>query len=193
MHKYKEDCMHDALTANGFHFIRDAIPDGALVCGVRKRPDFQLLGEYATAVLEVDENQHARNFMRPSSAAPQPGPEAPLPSSTSTTGYSCDCELARMIALHGAFGLPTIFIRFNPDKYVDSEGKTVSASREHVFRCLDYLEHIMERINSAPVADGLYIAYLYYDGMRADHGRSAQVDLCKYDYIANHIEIIDEI
>ena len=53
-------------------------------------------------IIEVDENKH--------------------------NSYDCICENKRLMQLSKDIGhRPIVFIRFNPDKYVDSEGNTIKS------------------------------------------------------------------
>lgn len=209
-HKYKEEAVRDALLARGLvPNSADRVPEGANMCEVRSRPDFAFHCTYAVVILEVDENQHARAFIpnrrahqedRASDCAPSPTSipiEQPANAQddarTSTGGYSCDCEQARMIALHGVYGMPTIFIRYNPDEYIDAHGHKIRADHSRLARCIDYVARIVSRANDEPVEDGLYVAYLYYDGAQDDVGKTPRADLFEYDYVAQCIEMIDAI
>ena len=68
----------------------------------KRRPDLLLdLGE-RIIIVEVDENKH--------------------------TTYDCSCENKRLMELSRDLGhRPIVFIRFNPDGYVDSAGKKISS------------------------------------------------------------------
>jgi hypothetical protein len=68
----------------------------------KRRPDLLLdLGE-RIIIVEVDENKH--------------------------TNYDCSCENKRLMELSRDLGhRPIVFIRFNPDGYVDSAGKKISS------------------------------------------------------------------
>ncbi len=90
-------------------YIRAAFPDMDWICDrtvpdgcSRKRPDMVVdLGTHVLFV-EIDETQHKGK------------------------GYSCDTK--RMMELMVDIGLrPVVFIRFNPDAYVDADGNTVSS------------------------------------------------------------------
>ena len=61
------------------------------VCG-RERPDFLISLPTHYIVVEVDENQHC------------------------STNYK-SCEIPRMINISQSLGMPTVFIRYNPDNY----------------------------------------------------------------------------
>lgn len=65
----------------------------------RKRPDFVIDGTYRKIVVEVDEHQHNRG-----------------------RDYGLLCEYRRMWDIAQALGMPTIFIRYNPDSYLDING-----------------------------------------------------------------------
>ena len=206
-HKYKEEIVRNALLARDLvPDSADRVPKGANACEVRSRPDFAFHCTYAVVILEVDENQHARKFIPTNRAHDEPASDcapSPMPTSieqantsdtrASTSGYSCDCEQARMIALHGVYGMPTIFVRYNPDEYVDIHGHKIHANRSRLPRCIDYIARIISRANDEPIDDGLYIAYLYYDGAQDDNGSTPCADLFKYDYVAQCVETIDTI
>ena len=68
----------------------------------RRRPDLLLdLGTHII-IIEVDENKH--------------------------TQYDCSCENKRLMELsRDVHHRPIVFIRFNPDKYTDQDGKTVNS------------------------------------------------------------------
>eukprot|EP00899_Mesostigma_viride_P001058 jgi/Mesvir1/10953/Mv11494-RA.1 len=63
---------------------------------VRVRPDFVWDAATHMVVLEVDENQHMQ--------------------------YACECEQARMANVGQAMGMPTLFIRYNPDGFRADDG-----------------------------------------------------------------------
>jgi hypothetical protein len=70
------------------------LPDSA-ACSVRSRPDFVFDAGTHFVVLEVDEHQH-QNYV---------------------------CESARMVNITSVLGLPTVFVRFNPDRYKPQHGR----------------------------------------------------------------------
>jgi len=82
-----------------FDWILDKKVEGG--CS-RRRPDLLLdLGE-RIIIVEVDENKH--------------------------TTYDCSCENKRLMELSRDLGhRPIVFIRFNPDGYVNSTGKKISS------------------------------------------------------------------
>jgi hypothetical protein len=67
----------------------------------RKRPDLLLDLGYQVIIIEIDENQH--------------------------TDYDCSCENKRLMELSQDVGhRPLVFIRFNPDEYLNKDGKVTS-------------------------------------------------------------------
>lgn len=100
------------------------------------RPDFWWDLETHIIILEVDEVQHK--------------------------SYSCECEHSRMINITQDFGgIPVIWVRFNPDSYVDNKGvkhrKNLSGRMPNLIKTLHRLElHIPDILFS--------VLYLYYDG-----------------------------
>lgn len=87
------DYIMEKFPTNKYSWIYDKkIKDG---CS-RKRPDLMLDLGYQIIIVEVDENQH--------------------------DAYDCSCENKRLMILSQDVGhRPIIFIRFNPDDYLDKE------------------------------------------------------------------------
>lgn len=102
---------------------------------VKYRPDFLIDAMYHMVVLEVDENQHK--------------------------GYPCECEQTRMVNIANALGMPTTFVRYNPD---DFKGSTVTRAKRHDL-LLRWLRHSIEHSEN-PMNRGAYCqsVYLFYDG-----------------------------
>lgn len=68
----------------------------------KRRPDLLIDLGYQIIIVEVDENQH--------------------------TDYNCSCENKRIMELSQDVGhRPIIFIRFNPDDYLNEKGLTVTS------------------------------------------------------------------
>jgi hypothetical protein len=68
----------------------------------KKRPDLMCDLGYQVIIVEVDENQHA--------------------------DYDCSCENKRIMQLSQDMGhRPIIFIRFNPDTYINSNGDKITS------------------------------------------------------------------
>jgi hypothetical protein len=100
-YKTKEKCVVDAITAKfpNFTWIADKrVQDG---CS-RRRPDLLLDMGSHIIIVEVDENKH--------------------------TDYDCSCENKRLMELSQDLDhRPVVFIRFNPDDYVNQEGVAVKS------------------------------------------------------------------
>ena len=95
-YKTKEKDVVDRMKENfpNFHWVSDKIiKDG---CS-KRRPDLLVdLGSHII-IIEIDENKH--------------------------TDYECICENKRLMEISKDVGhRPIVFIRFNPDDYIDSEG-----------------------------------------------------------------------
>lgn len=108
------------------------------VC-VKYRPDFVVDCGTHMLVIECDENQHK--------------------------SYDPKCELVRMVNIAQAFGIQTVFIRYNPDKLKGADGKKVVTTlyrrRDTLIR---WVKHCMEA-EQAPAKHGAFATaiYLYYD------------------------------
>jgi hypothetical protein len=104
----------------------------------KKRPDILYDCKTHFLAIEVDENQHS--------------------------SYNTQCETTRMKEICQAIGMPTIFIRYNPDNYTDSQSKKSKipkAKREQIL-----IEWVRHCIKSAPKStdEFLRLVYLFYDG-----------------------------
>lgn len=134
VHKIQEEKILAFLKANQLQYIYndEKVKEG---CSLY-RPDFVFDNETFMVVLEIDEHQHE--------------------------SYSKNCELARMVQLFQDFGgIPVVFIRFNPDSYIDNEGNVCDSyigRRNLLLRVLKGLR------NEESIKEPLSIIYLYYDG-----------------------------
>jgi EsV-1-7 cysteine-rich motif len=104
----------------------------------KKRPDILYDCKTHFLAIEIDEHQHS--------------------------SYQAECETTRMKEICQAIGMPTIFIRYNPDNYTDSQfkkSKIPKAKREQIL-----VEWVRHCINSSPESDDqfLRVIYLFYDG-----------------------------
>lgn len=93
-------------------------------------------------VLEIDENQHA--------------------------GIADHCEIERMLTISLAQKVPYIFIRLNPDAFVDAEGikrDPSQADRSHVLKLV--LDTARERTLTPD--EPVLAIYLYYNGSHRDN------------------------
>ena len=89
------------LDATNLKYIsHDRIIDGG-ACE-KYRPDFVFDATTHMVVLEVDENQHK--------------------------SYACLCEQQRMVNISQALGMPTLFIRYNPDGFTNMANNPVNFS-----------------------------------------------------------------
>jgi hypothetical protein len=99
-YKTKEKAIVDYIINT---FDRSWICDKRIVDGCSKRrPDLLLdMGTYII-IIEIDENQHVN--------------------------YDCSCENKRLMEISQDVGhRPIVFIRFNPDDYIDSNGKKIKS------------------------------------------------------------------
>lgn len=87
--------------AEGLEFVSTDVTVNGGECG-KERPDFlfEAAGHYV--VVEVDEDQHKSR--------------------------ACECEQTRMVNISQSLGMPTVFLRYNPDRYTVS-GKTVDTAK----------------------------------------------------------------
>lgn len=100
------------------------------------RPDFVIDRGFMVIILEVDENQHK--------------------------SYNCLCEQTRMINLHQHYGgVPVLFVRYNPDEYIDKNGIHIKDLKKRESKLIDFLKGLMNR---KEWAEFLSIKYLFYDG-----------------------------
>ena len=118
----------------------------------RRRPDFLYDCNTHFVILEVDENQHNRG--------------------------KYNCETKRMGELAQALGLPTIFIRYNPDEFKGPKGRKIFSTEfkrkklllNQLSRCKTHSillndseggkTESIENFNK----DFIIVLYLYYDG-----------------------------
>lgn len=123
------------LEANGMgNFdIYDRMIDGG-VCG-RERPDFVWKCAYHYLVLECDENGHRDRNQ--------------------------ECERTRMINISQSFGMPTVFIRYNPDAYTDHHGKQ---RNPRIGTRIKLLMKALKHFETAMPEHFLSVSYLYFDG-----------------------------
>lgn len=133
----KQRNVRDFLENMGYKWIMyDREIDGG-ACG-RERPDFvfECIGYYC--VLEVDEYQH--------------------------THYTDDCEIVRMINISQSLGMPTIFIRYNPDRYSVGNNLTDTDTRVRLEKLVCVL-NIFLNLNIDNIAKFGYcsVIYLFYN------------------------------
>jgi len=106
-------------------------------CVQKKRPDFVIDADTHKVVLEVDEYQHKKG--------------------------EYNCEVKRMWDIAQALGIPTLFIRYNPDNYMFNGITKDSNDRE---RKQELLMCLSDAVKSPPAEESqfLRVVYLFYDG-----------------------------
>lgn len=138
VNKRKEHIVRDRLRLKYLKkwVSHDKIPSGSCY---KYRPDFVYDFGTHICILSVDENQHKT--------------------------YECVCEQARMINITQDFGgIPVIWLRFNPDRYVDNQGKkhhnNINGRIPMLIKTLKSVEiHKPKSLCSAYQS-----VYLFYDG-----------------------------
>ncbi len=135
IHKYKEKRIKNLLESNNIKYLsNDKIPINA--CN-KYRPDFIIDYIFFMIILEVDENQHK--------------------------SYSSECEKIRMINLHQDMGgIPVLFIRYNPDEYIDNSGNVIKRNNKYREKIL--LNILISLKNRKEWDIPLSIYYLFFDG-----------------------------
>ena len=136
--KTKENYVRDFLKENFEGFIHDQpLWTGNCDCSHRRRIDFRKMIGNTLLCIEVDENQHKR--------------------------YNKKEEEIRYDDLFMIHGGKFVFIRFNPDKFINLNG---TAKNPYMKLRMDYLMKEIykqiERINNEENCDLLEVAYLFY-------------------------------
>lgn len=115
------------------------------MCG-KERPDFLFDCGTHFLVIECDEHQHRNS--------------------------QCACEQTRMINVHESLGMPTFWIRFNPDQWIDDEKNKkkkhggLEDSNWNLTKRLDILwQWVNFATKYAPQEEwNLHVVYLFFDG-----------------------------
>ena len=132
------------------YLSHDRIIDGG-ACE-KYRPDFVFDAGSHMVVLEVDENQHK--------------------------SYACLCEQQRMVNVSQALGMPTLFIRYNPDGFNGPTGRPARLSETARAKLLS--DWVMWSLTPeySPSTDSAFCqaVYLCYDGFSAS-GTAERVKL----------------
>jgi hypothetical protein len=138
--KTKEIAVRDFINANFSGFQHDKILEtGHCDCTIRRRIDHRKLIGNTLLVIETDENQHK--------------------------SYDKMDEETRYDDLFMAHSGKWIYIRFNPDKYKDKNGKsknTMIATRMETLH--KEIERQMKRIENEENTELMERIYMYYDG-----------------------------
>ena len=138
--KSKENYVRDYLNENFNGFIHDKpLWTGHCDCSQRRRIDHRLLIGNTLLCIETDENQHKY--------------------------YNKKDEEIRYDDLYMLHSGKFIFIRFNPDKYVNKNGTTVNPyMKKRMEELTKEIYMQIERINADDNTELLEINYLFYDG-----------------------------
>jgi hypothetical protein len=143
----KQKMVREWLNTWGLEYdLTDRMLPEQHACDFRGRPDFLWERAGWAVVLEVDERGHA--------------------------GYLC--EEARMVNMTATIGMPTVFVRMNPDTYKPGGSKQASTTeRMKVLRKV--LEHHLAAFQPSDAEanpTGTWAVWLFYDGYTtADQAR----------------------
>lgn len=106
-----------------------------------KRPDFVIRANHFYIIVECDEDQHKT--------------------------YPKDCELPRMFEIAESLsGNNCIFIRYNPDSYIDYQQKPQKPDDHRIGELVKMVNVLMLR--DAPLPKPRVVMYMYYDGFGSD-------------------------
>ena len=138
--KTKEIAVRDYINRHFEGFQHDKIMEtGHCSCNIRRRIDHRKLIGNTLLVIETDENQHK--------------------------SYDAMDEETRYDDLYMAFSGKWIYIRFNPDKYVSSTGKSLNPSIATRLRILHTeIDKQIKRILKEEITEPVERIYLFYDG-----------------------------
>jgi hypothetical protein len=137
--KTKENYVRDFLKENFGYFIND-IPlwTGNCDCSHRRRIDFRVLIGNTLLCIEVDENQHK--------------------------SYNESTEEIRYNDLYMIHSGKFIFIRFNPDSYINSNGtKKNNCMKTRMTYLENEINNQIDRIGNEENEELLEIVYLFYN------------------------------
>lgn len=123
-------------------YLQDKIVDSS--CN-KKRPDILYDCHTHFVAVEVDEHQHS--------------------------SYNKTCELSRMKEICQAIGMPTIFIRYNPDHYKGP--KFTKTKREKVLA--EWVSFCMKPLNRGEPF--LQVVYLFYDGFNSSDAKLDEIPM----------------
>jgi len=138
--KTKEFFVRDFLNMNFNGFIHDKpLWTGNCDCSHRRRIDHRNIIGNTLLCIETDENQHSN--------------------------YDKSDEVIRYDDVYMLHSGKFIFIRFNPDKFVNSNGITINPSMKNRMCILkEFIYTQIERITNDENMELLEIYYLFYDG-----------------------------
>ena len=107
-------------------------------CG-NYRPDILIDCNTHFIVVECDENQHE--------------------------GYNKNCEMARMNNIYISLGLPVVYLRYNPDKFIHNEINKKINSKKRLNYLLERIKYYQEQNIKEPII----IEKLFYDKKEDDN------------------------
>ena len=138
--KTKEITIRDFINENFDGFLHDkTLHTGSCDCTIRRRIDHRKLIKNTLLVIETDENQHK--------------------------SYDKMDEETRYDDLYMAFSGKWIYIRFNPDKYINKNGKNKNPCISIRLECLrNEIYKQIERIDKDKNIELIERIYMYYDG-----------------------------
>lgn len=148
-HLVKQKLVKKLLDKNKLKYkYYDKIVDTA--CG-RERPDFVFDCGTHYVILEVDENQHGSASYRKYDI-----------DINEKTGLSC--EEVRMFNIAQGMGMPTIFIRYNPDSYkVNGREIKMSDSRRHKLLIDTLTTYVKLNLKQPNYCSAIYLFYDEFD------------------------------
>jgi len=77
------------------------------------------------------------------------------------------CECTRMVNITSSFGMPTIFVRYNPDRYKPIRGNRQASFAKRVDVLQQWLKHLM---TERPMGVVTFLR-LFFDGYLEDRER----------------------
>ncbi len=139
----------------------DQIPEGS--CS-QKRPDFVIDHAYFPIIIEVDEKQHK--------------------------SYPGVCDMTRMIQLHQDFGENIIFIRYNPDSYINRTGTLQKGFQQNPRREKRLISLVQQLLLLEALDYSLSAYYLFYNG---DDGVDRVIDIDYDNYYSDYRPLVKKI
>jgi hypothetical protein len=136
--KTKEIAVRDFINSNyeGFHHDLPLYV-GDCDCSTRRRIDHRKLINNTMLCIETDENQHKN--------------------------YDKQDEIKRYNDLYLQFSAKFIFIRFNPDKYIQNRVIKNTMIAKRLTKLKDTIDEQIKRISNNENKDLIEIVYLFYD------------------------------
>jgi len=137
--KTKEIAIRDCINANFDGFQHDSpMYTGHCDCSIKRRIDHRKLIGNTLLAIETDENQHK--------------------------SYDKMDEEIRYNDLYMAYSGKWIYIRFNPDKYINKKGKNVNPMlATRLSSLIKEIDKQINRIENEENGEGVEVIYMYYD------------------------------